>query len=67
MSVPCPCGGPGPLAACCGRYIDAFDAMPAPDAASLMRSRYTAFVLQRADYLRATWHASTRPAVLDFD
>ena len=41
--------------------------MPAPDAASLMRSRYTAFVLQRADYLRATWHASTRPAVLDFD
>lgn len=27
-----------------------------------MRSRYSAFVLERADYLRATWHLSTRPA-----
>jgi SEC-C motif-containing protein len=27
-----------------------------------MRSRYTAFVLERSDYLRATWHASRRPA-----
>lgn len=26
-----------------------------------MRSRYSAFVLKRADYLTATWHASTRP------
>ena len=32
-----------------------------------MRSRYTAFVCAQADYLRATWHASTRPATLDFD
>jgi len=32
-----------------------------------MRSRYTAFVREQADYLRATWHASTRPASLDFD
>ncbi|MDB5884475.1 MAG: hypothetical protein JWR74_646 [Polaromonas sp.] len=31
-----------------------------------MRSRYTAFVVQRADYLLATWHASTRPAMLEF-
>ncbi len=64
-AVPCPCGRAAPLAACCGRYIDAADT--APDAESLMRSRYTAFVLQRADYLLATWHASTRPASLDFD
>ena len=27
-----------------------------------MRSRYSAFVLNRCDYLKATWHASTRPA-----
>ena len=27
-----------------------------------MRSRYSAFVLMRNDYLRATWHTSTRPA-----
>ena len=32
-----------------------------------MRSRYSAFVLQQADYLRATWHVSTRPARLDFE
>jgi len=32
-----------------------------------MRSRYSAFVLQQADYLRATWHVSTRPTVLDFE
>ena len=32
-----------------------------------MRSRYSAFVLERADYLLATWHASTRPTSLDFD
>lgn len=30
-----------------------------------MRSRYSAFVLQREDYLLATWHPSTRPAGLD--
>ena len=29
---------------------------------SLMRSRYSAFALKRADYLQATWHATTRPA-----
>lgn len=29
-----------------------------------MRSRYTAFVLERIDYLLATWHASQRPQEL---
>lgn len=29
-----------------------------------MRSRYSAFVLGRVDYLSASWHASTRPADL---
>ncbi len=32
-----------------------------------MRSRYTAFVLERRDYLMATWHASNRPADLSFE
>ncbi len=31
-----------------------------------MRSRYSAYVLGLADYLRATWHPGTRPAELDF-
>ena len=60
---------PLPFASCCGRYLVApgLEAMAAPDAESLMRSRYTAFVCERADYLQATWHASTRPADLDFE
>mgnify|MGYP001064856039 FL=1 len=62
----CPCGGAS-LAACCGRYLDHFDSTPAPDAERLMRSRYTAFVLGRAGYLLATWHASRRPGSLDPD
>lgn len=32
-----------------------------------MRSRYSAFVLMRTDYLIATWHASTRPADISQD
>ena len=66
MTAACPCGAtdtrgkPAALAACCGRYLDAGQA--APDAQSLMRSRYSAFVLGRLDYLRATWHPDTCPA-----
>lgn len=72
-AAPCPCGRPGPsnkplqFDACCGRFLDHFDSTPAPDAESLMRSRYSAFVLQRADYLLATWQASRRPPSIDFD
>jgi SEC-C motif-containing protein len=58
---------PAAYADCCGRFVDHFSDAPAPDAAHLMRSRYSAFVLERADYLQATWHPSTRPASLDFD
>lgn len=32
-----------------------------------MRSRYSAFVLERADYLLATWQASQRPPSIAFD
>lgn len=32
-----------------------------------MRSRYTAFVLQKTRYLLDTWHASTRPEQLDLE
>jgi SEC-C motif-containing protein len=60
--TPCPCGSGQPLAACCGRYLDG--AEPAPTAEALMRSRYSAYVQRREDYLLATWHASTRPAEL---
>lgn len=52
---------------CCGRFLDHVNDTPAPDAEHLMRSRYSAFVNERADYLLATWHSSTRPASLDFE
>jgi len=32
-----------------------------------MRSRYSAYALQLADYLLATWHPGTRPLSVDFD
>ena len=32
-----------------------------------MRSRYSAFVVQDAAYLVATWHPSTRPPAIDFE
>lgn len=68
MTLACPCGrldargNVCTLSACCGRYLD--HDTPAPDAESLMRSRYSAFVLGRVDYLAASWHASTRPTDL---
>ena len=57
----CPCGG-GDYAACCGLcHSGAW----ATDAATLMRSRYSAYVLKLTGYLLATWHPETRPATLD--
>lgn len=67
----CPCGRtdhkkrPVSYDECCGRYVEHANA--APDAERLMRSRYSAFVNKRADYLLSTWHSSTRPASLDLD
>jgi SEC-C motif-containing protein len=55
------------FAACCGQYLESDAAAPAPDAQSLMRSRYSAFVLRREAYLLGTWHTSTRPAQVGFD
>jgi SEC-C motif domain protein len=71
MSTPCPCGRLDAkkqaliYVSCCGQYIDV--ELAAPDAESLMRSRYSAFVFEKADYLLGTWHASKRPATLDFE
>lgn len=60
----CPCGSGRLLADCCGR-LHAGEA--APDAETLMRSRYSAFVLGLEDYLLASWHPATRPADLELD
>jgi SEC-C motif-containing protein len=71
----CPCGGAAPgkssvaqaprFADCCGRFLAG--AQAAPTALELMRSRYSAYVLGDAAYLRATWDPATCPADLDVD
>ncbi|AKK66114.1 YchJ family metal-binding protein [Xanthomonas translucens] len=64
LADPCPCGRPRDYAQCCGLY---HAGAAAPDAETLMRSRYSAYVRRDADYLRASWHPSTRPAQLELD
>ncbi|MDZ4350383.1 MAG: YchJ family metal-binding protein [Xanthomonadaceae bacterium] len=61
---PCPCGRPLPYAQCCAPL---HKGSMAGDAESLMRSRYSAYVLADTDYLLATWHPATRPDRLDAD
>ncbi|HEX4873014.1 MAG TPA: YchJ family protein [Nevskiaceae bacterium] len=64
MSTPCPCESGRPYADCCAPL---HAGAPAPDAERLMRSRYSAFVLGRRDYLLASWHPDTRPAELPLE
>jgi len=52
------------LTACCGPLLDG---IPARTAEKLMRSRYTAYVLGRGDYLRLSWHPDTRPSRVRID
>ncbi|MBT9464662.1 YchJ family metal-binding protein [Hydrogenophaga sp.] len=65
MKIPCPCGRSAAFEVCCGRYLGTD--VPVPDAESLMRSRYTAFVRGDAAHLLATWHASTRPPSVELE
>jgi SEC-C motif-containing protein len=61
---PCPCGSGRDYAQCCGPL---HAGAPAADAEALMRSRYSAYALRLGQYLRDSWHASTRPADFDLD
>jgi SEC-C motif-containing protein len=61
---PCPCGSNCPYGKCCGIW---HAGAPAPDAQSLMRSRYSAFVLCNEQYLLTTWHPTKRPASIPFN
>lgn len=64
-TAPCPCGRPLPYARCCGRWHRGPEALQAPTAEDLMRSRYSAFVGGLPGYLADTWHPSTRPAAIE--
>jgi len=54
----CPCCSGFDLSLCCGRYLEG---EPAPTSEALMRSRYSAYVLDQQAYLRKTWHPDTCP------
>ena len=54
----CPCSSGKELTECCGRYLEG---EPAPTSEALMRSRYSAYVLDQQEYLRRTWHPDTCP------
>lgn len=67
----CPCGALNhqgkrmPFDACCSRLI--LDGEKAHNPEELMRSRYSAYVLNHFEYLRQTWHPDTCPVDLSGD
>lgn len=61
----CPCSNnssntPKLFSQCCARFI--VQAALPESAVELMRSRYSAYVLEEETYLALTWHPSTRPS-----
>ncbi|MFG6665642.1 YchJ family protein [Halomonas sp. HNIBRBA4712] len=64
LKTSCPCGSGAVYETCCGVY---HQGVPALTPEALMRSRYSAFALDLVDYLKATWHPSTRPQALSPD
>lgn len=56
MSETCPCGSGSQYSLCCQPWLSGNALSATPEA--LMRSRYTAYVRQDADYLVASWHPS---------
>jgi SEC-C motif-containing protein len=61
----CPCLSGETYGGCCGPLHRG--ERDAATAEALMRSRYSAFAVGDAAYLRATWHPTTRPASLELD
>ncbi len=56
----CPCSPDKEFDACCGPYHAGLRV--AETAELLMRSRYSAYVLEDWEYLLRTWHPDSRPA-----
>ena len=52
MHTPCPCGSKKIIRHCCHPFLSGKQAVPTAEA--LMRSRFTAFVKKKPDYLHAT-------------
>ena len=62
--IGCPCDSGKPYASCC-QPLHLGEV--ASSALALMRSRYSAYVLNLEPYLLATWHPDTRPDKLDLE
>jgi SEC-C motif-containing protein len=58
----CPCGSSKQATDCCLPLLN--QGRNASTAEALMRSRYTAFVLQNEDYLRYSWHPDNCPKIV---
>lgn len=60
MSKNCHCGSEQVFETCCEPYLKGVE--KPQTAEQLMRSRYTAYVVQDEQYLIDTWHSKTRPS-----
>lgn len=61
----CYCGSNERFANCCQAIIE--QKQYAVTAEQLMRSRFSAFCRQHAEWIQNSWHPSTRPSVIQFD
>jgi len=61
----CPCGSGKVFDRCCGALLSY--QLVAENAEQLMRSRYTAYVENDAEYILKTWHPDHRPDDLQMD
>ncbi len=61
----CPCGSGLTFSSCCLRVFN--DHSLATTTETLMRSRYSAFVVQNSQHILASWHKTTRPKTLNFE
>jgi SEC-C motif-containing protein len=64
LASPCLCGSNLEYQQCCEPFHSG-KVYPST-ALSLMRSRYTAYVLRNVHYLQETWDITKRPAAIDF-
>ena len=63
--IACPCGSGRLYPACCARWHMGSFKLRAPDAETLMRSRFSAYVMDDLTYLRDTWAPETRPEKIE--
>ncbi|WP_159564495.1 YchJ family metal-binding protein [Budvicia diplopodorum] len=58
MFKPCPCGSLKNFTQCCDSLLSGHSVAQTP--AELMRSRYSAYVVQNVEYLISSWHVDYR-------